>query len=226
MTVEKTSLLTSDPNAGTPGKTDANANGGAGDKKQEEKKTEQKTDANANAGDKKVDDKKPEEKPGEKKTEDKKEIVYDLKLPEKALLKEDSIAQVTEFAKANGLSNEAAQKMLEHTNSTLAAHEKAIVDGHAEQVDLWVEMVKNDKVLGGEKFKETANDAYAATMKFASPELRKMLVETGYGNHPEMIRMMSAIGRSMRDSKIVLPDGNGDGAPKNAAEIMYPSTKA
>jgi hypothetical protein len=153
---------------------------------------------------------------------------YELKLPENAVLEAADVEDTAALAKELGLSNEAAQKLLEKRDadraSLLEGQQKFLRDAVAS----WENAVKADPEIIGEKgtdFKANVTLAKQALNRFGSPDLIKALKETGYGSHPELVRMMVRIGKAMRDD--VMHEGKNLGGDKNRdpAEKFYPQTK-
>lgn len=142
---------------------------------------------------------------------------YDLKLSEDSVLGKRALERIEAYAKEQGLSNEQAQ---------------AIVDGEAEAVakfvdeqsNEWANQTKNDKEIGGEGFKKNVETAKRVIDKFGSDTLRKELNKTGYGNHPELIRLLSRIGKAMNEDELVIP-GAQAGTKRSREEIFYGKEK-
>ena len=89
----------------------------------------------------------------------------------------------------------------------------------------WLETSKADKEFGGEKLPENLGVARKALDAFATPELCKLLDETGLGNHPEVIRMFFRAGKAISEDKFV--GGNQAGGGKaNPANVLYDKTPA
>lgn len=149
------------------------------------------------------------------------EVEYDLKAPENALFDNTHLEQFKGLAKELGLTPEAAQKLVERDNQLLSGFVDKRTQEWSTKTAQWGEQVKADKELGGENFNSTVTSARAALDRFASPEFKKMLNETGYGNHPELVRLFANIGKAMKEDRMV-----STGAPvskeKTMAEIFYP----
>jgi len=166
-----------------------------------------------------------DEKESDKKdSEDSKDApeTYDLKLPKDSLLDKSAVDEIAEFAKEQGLSNEQAQKLLERENNVVKDYADAQITELKEKSEQWVEDVKNDKELGGEDFNKNVEIAHRALEKFGSKQLKETLENTGLGNHPELIRAFSRIGKAMSDDSFVRPGSEGS-KQKTAEEIMYGS---
>lgn len=123
-------------------------------------------------------------------------VKYDLKLPEKSLLPPEHLAGIEEFAKTNNLSPESAQQMVQREHNLVnalitAQQEQAQADAQA-----WHEAVAKDPQLGGENFKATAFYAQKGMQIHGTQALESILNETGYGNHPEVVRLLAKLGRA------------------------------
>lgn len=185
------------------------------------------------AGDKK-DDKKDDDKKVAPKAPEKYE---NFKLAEGVTVAPELQTKFETIARELDLPQESAQKLLDlapeinkmNTSSLIAIADKKSTE--------WHEETKNDKELGGSGDKA----AYDATMSlvaktrdaFATPELLSLLQRfdakknpngTGLGNHPEVVRLFSRIGKAIsEDNKLVL--SNAPPAQQAAAaDKLYASS--
>lgn len=147
---------------------------------------------------------------------------YDLKLPEGSLMKPARLEKIAAFAKAKGLSQEDAQAYLEQENQAVKDHvegEKAQVE---ESIVKWVKDGEADKEIGGEAFKMNVELAKRVVDRFGTDLLKTDLNSTGLGNHPELVRLLVRIGKSMSEDQLILPGGQKPSAPKrSAADTLY-----
>jgi hypothetical protein len=150
---------------------------------------------------------------------------YDLKLPEKTLLAPERLQGVAEYSKKHGLSQEAAQGLVDRENEAVMSYAKAYEDSVNENIDSWESKTKADKEIGGVHFAENIGHAKRALESFGSQELKQALSQTGLGNHPELIRMFSKIGRQMAPDKLVAPGSVSPGGRQGIAELFYDNTK-
>jgi len=177
----------------------------------EKPETQAKPEGEKPATEEKPAETKPEGAPGK----------YDFKAPEG---KEYDAAVLDTFstaAKEANLTQDAAQKLLEKVAPVLA-------DRQHEQVEAirngWLESAKTDKEFGGEKLQENLGVARKALESFGSPELRKLLDDTGIGNNPEVIRFMFRAGKAISEDSFV----SGAPSSKNTLDpttILYNNTK-
>lgn len=169
--------------------------------------------------DKPAEEAKPaEEKPAEEKP---KEIVYDIKLPEGSQLPEGQLERTVAFAKAQGLSKEAAQSMLDQQNELLASNAESQKEAWTKETEAWVKVAKEDKETGGEEFGKNAELAKRVIDRFGTKELKEGLTATGFGNHPELFRFVTRIGKAMSDDKLVVPGAQTPAETKDMADLFY-----
>ncbi len=147
---------------------------------------------------------------------------YDLKVPNGALLDSSHVEKIAAYARERGLSQEDAQKVLERDNSILMSYAERQKAQTEEARNSWAEATKLDKELGGEKLPQTVEVARRVLDRFGSEEFKQQLNETGLGNHPELIRILSRIGKVLSSDQTIL--GGAPAKPiesKSAAEIIY-----
>jgi hypothetical protein len=143
---------------------------------------------------------------------------YEFKAPEGTQLNPDVIGKFEGVAKELGLSQEAAQKVVDAMAPQLAAAQAAQFETVKSQ---WTESSRTDKEFGGDKLNENLAVAEKALQAFGTPELRTMLVETGLGNHPEIIRAFYRAGQKISGPNLVVGGATG-AAPASAAATLYP----
>lgn len=131
-----------------------------------------------------------------------------------------------ETARELDLSNDKAQKLIDKLSPVLEARQLARIEAVKQE---WQDTSKADKEFGGDKLNENLAYAKQALDKFGSPELKKMLNETGLGNNPEVIRFFYRAGKAISSDTIVT--GHKDNKSDNGkfktfndyAERMYGS---
>lgn len=143
---------------------------------------------------------------------------YEFKAPEGIEFDPEVIAPYTEVAKELGLTQEAAQTILEKMAPVMQSRQEAVLAATAET---WKDLTTNDKEFGGEKLAENLAVAKRALDTFGTPELSKLLAQSRLGNHPEVIRMFYRAGKTISEDTAVM--GGNVSAPRNAGEIVYPS---
>lgn len=160
----------------------------------------------------KVDDKKPVSVAPEK---------YEFTAGKDQELDTEAVAAFEPIAREIGLSNEQAQKIVDVYGSTIMPQiVKQQTDEWQKQVTGWAETVNADKEGLGST--ESIGNAQKALDQFGSPELKSYLVETGLGNHPELVRVFSKIGKSMSEDGFV--SGSSENT-RSSADVLFGDSK-
>lgn len=144
---------------------------------------------------------------------------YEFAAPEGVQLDEAQVAAFTEVAKELSLSQEAAQKIIDKMAPAMQARQLEVLQ--KARTD-WAEATKADQEFGGEKLQENLAVAKKAMDAFGSPELRKLLNESGLGNHPELIRVFYRAGKAISEDGFV-PGGRTNAAPVDPAKRLFPN---
>lgn len=151
---------------------------------------------------------------------------YELKAPEGQSLDALSLDAFTPVFKELGLTQEQAQKLVDTqfnaTAKALERNQKEMGDQIAAETAAWAKASRDDKEFGGTNFEANAKIANKALAAFGSPELRQVLIESGYANHPAFVRLFWTIGQKLAES--AAPTGGTPPAQKTTPErVLYPS---
>jgi len=147
---------------------------------------------------------------------------YDLKVPKDSKLDDDAVGRIAAFAKEQGLSNDAAQSLLEREHDAVSRYNESLEASLDEKADEWMEEAKKDKEIGGDDFKKNAELSKRVLDRYAPESFRKILDESGYGNHPDLVRTFVRIGKAMSEDQLV-KSGGKSGGKKTLAERLYPN---
>lgn len=147
----------------------------------------------------------------------------DFKLPEGVLLDPAVATEFQTVAKEMNLSQEQAQKLVDlQAKVSLQTVEQANTQ-FKEQIKAWEEQTKKDL---GPKFDAERALAAKGRDKVATPELLKLLNDTGMGSHPEVFKLFAKLGKSVAEDTFV------EGKPENSkpeaistANVLYGKTK-
>jgi hypothetical protein len=128
-----------------------------------------------------------------------------------------------------GLSNEQANKLMpvvgEYAKRIVAERDEKLMGTILEQRKDWLETARKDPEIGGNNWDATMREGARALDQLGFPKgspLRNALDESGFGNHPEMIRFAAKVGKAIgEDSDFVRPDANASVKPKTDAELFY-----
>lgn len=144
---------------------------------------------------------------------------YELKAPDG--YEQAQLEQFSELAKGLGLNNEQAQKLLDQQAEQKQQFEASALDSFKELTAQWEEQAKADSEIGGEKFERSLQYADKALTQFATPEFKQILNDSGYGNHPEMVRIFARIGQKLSEDNMVA-DEQRKGGEQDDAKLFYP----
>lgn len=146
---------------------------------------------------------------------------FKLSVTENSGLSEVDAEEVKSFAKENGLTKEAAQKLLDARASIISNVKIKEQENLKQQAKVWLEQTKSDKEVGGELFDSSISLAKNALDQFASPAFRKTLNDTGLGNHPEVVKIFARIGKKMSNDTLVAAPRGEAAKVKNDYEYFY-----
>lgn len=144
---------------------------------------------------------------------------YEFKMPDGVQMDETGINAFSEYAKAQGLTQEAAQAQLEKMAPAMQAAQVARLE--KAKTD-WLEAAKADKEYGGDAFSDNLKVADKALNELGTPELTKLLKSSGLNHHPEIIRLLVKAGKAMSEDSKVISGGNRT-AIETTAQRMYPT---
>lgn len=150
---------------------------------------------------------------------------YELKLPEKTLLNAAAVQSTAAIAKELGLSNEQAQKLLEHQSQAVTAYQQSQQQVWNNQTKAWRDAVAADPEIGGPHLEANVAHARAVINKYGSPAFVAALNETGLGNHPELVRFVVNIGKAAADDGTLVSGARGGAGQKTLADNLYPDMK-
>ncbi len=148
-----------------------------------------------------------------------------LKLPEGIKLESAIVDAVAPVFKELGLSQEQANKLVTAHSEALAKHaaaaeEKAESDFKQHMADRANENIAAVKKQWGNDFDVNLKVAQRGLARlFPGTEGKRLLDETGLGNHPEFLNAFLAAGRSIQEDKP--PQTTTPAGRKSNAEVFY-----
>lgn len=145
---------------------------------------------------------------------------YELKMPENTRLSPEYVDKVSLYAKEKQLSNAQAQELLNREAAAVDGYYNQHVQLFEKTVETWKQDAMKDPEIGGDGFTKNVELAHRALEKFSTPAFKETLEATGYGNHPELIRIFARIGKLMAEDRMVVP-GAQTGGSKTYEEIFY-----
>lgn len=145
-----------------------------------------------------------------------------FKVPDGIQLPAETMTKFEAKARELNLPQGKAQELIDMATAHVSELGKQQETAHLDMVKQWGEQSKADKEFGGAQFDVNMGVAKQAMAKFATPEFRTVLDATGFGNHPEMLRMMVRVGKAISEGEHI--SGNGVvGSDKPLHEIAYPN---
>ncbi len=148
---------------------------------------------------------------------------YALKLEEGSPLSDSDIDRISTLAKEKGLSEEDAKALVTGQEAAVNGYKDAQMQEVEDVRTGWTEDSKSDKEFGGEEFDANMAVAKTAIDEYGSAEFKKALEDTGFGNHPEVVRVFYRIGKAMANDKLVTAESQVTGK-KETADVLYPSS--
>lgn len=132
---------------------------------------------------------------------------YELTPPEGFdALDADMLAAADPILRDLNLSNDQAQKLVPLVGQAIQAAttraNQAIADGAATQRKEWADAFEADPEIGGANRKSTEAAAARAFDHYGIKQgegVRKLLDESGLGNHPDLIRFVARVGRDLAE---------------------------
>lgn len=144
-----------------------------------------------------------------------------FKMPEGVNVAEDVLAEFTTNAKALGLKQEGAQALIDKLAPKIAAAQQAAIEAQMTKTrEGWVDALKSDPTLGGEKFEANMAIANKAFETFGSPELKELLGSTGLGDHPALVRWAYKVGSAISEDVVVAGARTGE-ARRPPEEVLF-----
>jgi len=220
-----------------PEKSDADSLYGDSDKTDEPEKDAQ-SDGEKPEDDKSTDEPETKDEPEDKTKDESKEEgekddkdskseseEYELSKPEDSLLSDADMERIASYAKEQGLSKDAAEKLVTDRSKAIDDFHQSNLNDHKELVDKWAAECKDDKEIGGDNYNESVVCAKNAVSRFGSEAFKKQLEDTGFGNNPEVVRVFARIGRAMESDSLVKGGAAQAGDSRSAADILFDKTK-
>lgn len=146
-----------------------------------------------------------------------------LTLSKDSPLDDTALKNVTEFAKENKLTQEAAQAILEREESAESSRAEKQLADHDVLVTDWTKKIEDHPTYGGDKLKEATLIANRPLVKFGSEEMTAFLETSGFSNHPAVFEYHHKLGLAMGDDGFIKGEKVLEKTPeKPAAHKMYP----
>lgn len=131
------------------------------------------------------------------------------------------IDEFKRFAFEQKMSLENARLMAKFYEKHVLGQSKKQKQEQAELLQSMQKACEEDSEFGGMNFYDNMRYAKAAVLRFDDGSLAKILNDTGFGSHPEVVRFMYRVGKALAEKE--MPLAKESTAEKSAAELFYPS---
>lgn len=160
------------------------------------------------------------------------EAYEDFTLPEGATLAAEVLDEAKGLAKELDLSQDQAQRVVgllakasaESGKTADSAATQRQVDAVKTVVDGWIDEIRKDKDIGGDKLTESLAQAREAMEATTTPQLRELLKRSGLGNNVHVIKHFLQIAPAFRSDKHLDSGAQPGGGAKSKAAVLYDST--
>lgn len=142
---------------------------------------------------------------------------YEYTMPEGVDLDKAAADEFSTIAKELKLTQEQAQKVAD-VGAKMAQRR---AEEHVRMVEGWIEAVKTDPVVGGDKLEENLAVARGAVDTFGDQELKDLLNTSGIGNHPAVIRAFVKAGKAISQDGFI--KGTAKTSENDPAKKMFPN---
>lgn len=149
------------------------------------------------------------------------ESYADFELPTGLTLEAPRLEELKAHFKELGLTQEQAQKAAIREATSSKQSMDAQVAAVTQLRESWVNAARTDAEIGGDGFDQNLAAAKLGLSKFGTPALNEFLRTSGIGSHPEVIRVFTRIGKTLKEDQPT--PGSGGVAPqkKDLADRMY-----
>lgn len=124
-----------------------------------------------------------------------------------------------------GLTQAQADKLVavyaERVAADATSAKDAMVGEWQTQVRGWEESARKDAEFGGVNFEANLAIAQQTLKRYSSPELDRLLTETGLGSHPDLVRAFVRIGKATAEDRPAPSSGTGVEPAKDHASVLY-----
>lgn len=155
------------------------------------------------------------------------EAYADFTMPEGFTLDGDRKTAAVELFRDLNLSQEQAQRAVDHFIKTIGEDEgaraAAVEAAVAKQRDEWSQQLKTQ---WGPDYDKELGHARSAVAAINDPALLEAFEQHGWGDHPALCKAFATFGKLLRDSPITgIGGGDGQATKQRAEQVMWPGMK-
>lgn len=171
-------------------------------------------DGDADGDDKDADADKDGDNDGDDDAKETIEITFDK---EAIQVDDEVLGKFKDLAKELGLKSEGAQKIFD-LQAELA---KKQAEGYEAEQKAWQKELKDDPDYGQDNYEKTVTSAKKAMNAFTTPELRQLLDNSGFGDHPEVVKFAANVGRAMGEADFIDGKHTLSNDDKRSADVLF-----
>ena len=129
------------------------------------------------------------------------ESYTDFKFPEGVTQTADELASAHSLFKELDLTQDAAQRYIDHQWKNLTQAQAAAKKAEADRLAEWDNAAKSDKEIGGDNFDKSVATARIALNKLGGEAASKFFTDNNLIRHPEVIRLLSKVGAQLKEDE-------------------------
>lgn len=133
------------------------------------------------------------------------------------------VSDFQNFAFEQKMSLENARLMAKFYENYVQNQSKKQAEEQTKLLENMKKACETDNEYGGSSFYDNMQYARAAILRFDDGSLAKILNETGFGSHPEVVRFMFRVGKALAEPD--MPKAKEQVEDISVAELFYPSMK-
>ena len=122
-----------------------------------------------------------------------------------------------------GVSQTAAQKLVDFHTRTINGAVKAVNDAYESRSDEWAKAVRDDATIGGANLDVTVRTVSKALDVFGAPGVKEALDLTRAGNHPAIVKTFYNMAKALSEGGHIQGKPPGTAVPESAAKAIYPN---
>lgn len=147
---------------------------------------------------------------------------YEFDLPDGVQLGDEEKQLWSEQFKEMGLTRAQAQALVEKQSQQVIEEQQATAKRLADQQQEHLDAAKKDPEIGGDKWAETTKLANAGLKLIGSDALKDLILATGNGNNPEILRGLRRVGQLSAEDKF--EPGSSHETPVSTESSWYGGT--
>lgn len=151
---------------------------------------------------------------------------YELTFAEGVTVDPAAQTEFEDFARANNLTNEAAQTAVTLFQKQLEAQATAFAEAQTTQWktvnETWRADLAKDPQFQGDNLKEALVTIGRSIDTYGTPEVRAALDMTGAGNNPALVRYIHKMAAALNEGGLITAGAPAKSGPRSLGETFYP----